>query len=117
MIALIISFNSFSWGEVGWDWIHLVRQPLVDLSCQSRTVAQYGTDGRMRIGRGNRSTRRKPAQVLLRPPQIPHDLTWDRVLAAAVGSRRLSYGTALGSNVTRILMNLVLAARITRLVA
>jgi hypothetical protein len=27
------------------------------------------------IGRGNRSTRRKPVPVLLCPPQIPHDLT------------------------------------------
>jgi hypothetical protein len=32
----------------------------------------------MRIGRGNRSTRGKPAPVPLCPPQIPHDLTWDR---------------------------------------
>jgi hypothetical protein len=27
------------------------------------------------IGRGNRSTRRKPVPVPLCPPQIPHDLT------------------------------------------
>jgi hypothetical protein len=27
------------------------------------------------IGRGNRSTRRKPAPVPLCPPQIPHDVT------------------------------------------
>jgi hypothetical protein len=43
----------------------------------------------MRIGRGNRSTRRKPALVPLCPPQTPYDLTWDRTRAAAVGSRRL----------------------------
>jgi hypothetical protein len=35
----------------------------------------YGAVGGMRIGRGNRSTRRKPAPVPLCPPQIPHDLT------------------------------------------
>jgi hypothetical protein len=29
----------------------------------------------MRTGRGNRSTRRKPAPVPLCPPKIPHDLT------------------------------------------
>jgi hypothetical protein len=29
----------------------------------------------MMIGRGNRSTRRKPAPVPLCPPRIPHDLT------------------------------------------
>jgi hypothetical protein len=36
------------------------------------------------------STRRKPAPVSLCPPQIPHDLTWARIRAAAVGSRRLT---------------------------
>jgi hypothetical protein len=46
--------------------------------------------GRMRTGRGNRSTRRKPAPMPLCPPQIPHDLTWDRTRAAAVGSQRLT---------------------------
>jgi hypothetical protein len=50
----------------------------------------YGADGGMRIGRGNRNTRRKPAPVPLCPPQIPHDLTWDRIRAAAVGSQRLT---------------------------
>jgi hypothetical protein len=29
----------------------------------------------MVIGKGNRSTRRKPAPVPLCPPQIPHDLS------------------------------------------
>jgi hypothetical protein len=48
----------------------------------------------MRIGRGNGSTRRKPAPASLRPPQIPHDLTWDRTRAAAMGSR-LIYLTAI----------------------
>jgi hypothetical protein len=46
-----------------------------------------GAVGGMIIGRGNRSTRRKPARVPLCPPQIPHDLTWARTRAAAVGSR------------------------------
>jgi hypothetical protein len=34
----------------------------------------YGAIGGMSIGRGNRSTRRKPAPMPLCPPQIPHDL-------------------------------------------
>jgi hypothetical protein len=34
-----------------------------------------GALGGMRIGRGNRSTRRKPAPAPLCPPQIPHDQT------------------------------------------
>jgi hypothetical protein len=36
---------------------------------------ECGAVGGMRIGRGNRITRRKPAPVPLFPPQIPHDLT------------------------------------------
>jgi hypothetical protein len=44
----------------------------------------------MKIGRGNRSTRRKPAPAPLCPPQIPHDQTCTRTRAAAVGSQRLT---------------------------
>jgi hypothetical protein len=50
----------------------------------------YGAVGGMKIGRGNWSTRRKPAPVPLCPPQIPHDLTWDRIRATAVGSQQLT---------------------------
>jgi hypothetical protein len=49
-----------------------------------------GVIGGMRIGRGNRSTRRKPDPVPLCPTQIPHNLTRARTRAAAVGSRRLT---------------------------
>jgi hypothetical protein len=49
-----------------------------------------GAIGGMKIGRGNRSTRRKPAPVPLCPPQIPHDLNRARTRAAAVGSQRLT---------------------------
>jgi hypothetical protein len=45
-----------------------------------------GEFGGMKISRGNRSTRRKPAPAPLCPPQIPHD----RTRAAAVGSQRLT---------------------------
>jgi hypothetical protein len=75
---------------VGWDWVHLVRRPLFGLLYQPRMIDECGVVGGMRIGRGNRSTRRKHAPVPLCPPQIPHDLTWDRTRAAAVGSRRLT---------------------------
>jgi hypothetical protein len=44
----------------------------------------------MKIGRGNRNTRRKPASAPLCPIQIPLDQTRDRTLAAAVGSQRLT---------------------------
>jgi hypothetical protein len=50
---------------------------------------ECGAVGWMLIGRGNRSTQRKPAQVPLRTPQIPHDLTWARIRVGAVGSRPL----------------------------
>jgi hypothetical protein len=37
-------------------------------------MTNCGAGGGMRIGRRNRSTRRKPVPVLLCPPQIAHDL-------------------------------------------
>jgi hypothetical protein len=49
-----------------------------------------GAIGVMKIGRGNRSTRRKPAPVPLCPPQIPLDQTRARTRAAAVESQRLT---------------------------
>jgi hypothetical protein len=45
----------------------------------------YGAIDGMKIGRGNRSTWRKPAPVPLCPPQIPHDLTQAQTQAATVG--------------------------------
>jgi hypothetical protein len=74
------------------DWVHLVRRPLtvIDDEC--------GAVGGMRIGRGNRSTRIKPAPVPLCPPQIPHDLPLAQTRTAVMGrtpaTNRLSYGTA-----------------------
>jgi hypothetical protein len=50
-------------------------------------TVEYGAFGGMRIGRGNRSTRRKPTAVTPCPPQIPHDLTWYRPRAAEAGSQ------------------------------
>jgi hypothetical protein len=41
------------------------------------------------IGKGNRSTRRKPAPMLLCPPQIPHAAR-TRTRAAVVESHRLT---------------------------
>jgi hypothetical protein len=41
------------------------------------------------IGRGNRSTRRKPAPVPLCPPKTPH-AALTRTRAPAVGSQRLT---------------------------
>jgi hypothetical protein len=49
-----------------------------------------GAIGGMKISRGNRSTRRKPALEPLCPQQIPHDETRARTREAAVGSKRLT---------------------------
>jgi hypothetical protein len=58
-------------------------------SVDGMMINEYGAIGGMRIGRGIRSTRIKPAPVPLCPLRIPNDLTWDRTRAAAVGRRRL----------------------------
>jgi hypothetical protein len=44
----------------------------------------------MKFGRGNQSTRRKPAPAPLCAPHIPHDQTQARTRAAAVGTQRLT---------------------------
>jgi hypothetical protein len=47
-------------------------------SINNRMIKEYGAVGGIRIGRGNQSTRGKPAPVPFCSPQIPHDLIWDR---------------------------------------
>jgi hypothetical protein len=49
-----------------------------------------GEFGGIKIGRENRSTRRKPAPAPLCSPQIPLDQTRARTRAVAVGSQRLT---------------------------
>jgi hypothetical protein len=49
-----------------------------------------GEFGRMKIGKGNRSTLRNPAPTPLCPPRIPLDQTRARTRDAAVGSQRLT---------------------------
>jgi hypothetical protein len=46
--------------------------------------------GGIKIGKGNRSTRREPATAPLCPPQIPLDQTRIRTRAVVVGSQRLT---------------------------
>jgi hypothetical protein len=52
----------------------LCTSATVVLLYQPRMIDDYGAVGGMRIGRGNRSTRRKPAPVPPCRPQIPPDL-------------------------------------------
>jgi hypothetical protein len=81
----LCAMKSSGWGETEYNWyvghlFGLLYQPqVIDDEC--------GAVGGMRIGRGNRSTRRRPTPVPLCLPQIPHDLTWAPNRAAAVGSR------------------------------
>jgi hypothetical protein len=51
----------------------------------------------MRIGKGKLNAQRKPAPLPFCPPEIPHDLTWDRTFVVALESQtnHLSYGMAL----------------------
>jgi hypothetical protein len=62
----------------GWspNWVHSAHRPLNGLFIVP-APGDYD-DGEfcgMKIGRGNRSTRRKPAPAPLSPPQIPFDQT------------------------------------------
>jgi hypothetical protein len=77
---------------VWWDWVHLRGRPLFRQLYQPRMIDddECETVGGMRIGKGNRSSRRKPAPVPLYPPQILHYLMCDWTRAAGVGSRRLT---------------------------
>jgi hypothetical protein len=53
----------------------------------------------MKIGKGDGSTRRKPAPAPLCPPQIPLDQTWARTWATAVGSQRLTACLSYGAGI------------------
>jgi hypothetical protein len=89
----------FKFVGVGRDWVHLVPRSLFGPLYQPRMIDdECEAVGGMRIGRVNRSTRRKPAPVTLCPPQNPHDL------GANPGSRagkpvtnRLSYDKAFNT--------------------
>jgi hypothetical protein len=67
---------------VRWDSIRCVGHWLA--YCTSPRCSQCT------MGRGNWSTGRSPAPLLLCPPQIPHDVNCFRTRADAVGCRRLT---------------------------
>jgi hypothetical protein len=70
-----------------------------------------GEIGGMMIGRGNRSTRRKPAPMPLCPPQTVHAAPM-RTRAAAVGSQRV---TALATaRPSKSLLYVILAHALTK---
>jgi hypothetical protein len=84
IVMLVFVFFLASWGGV--------RLSPLGTSATSWPIvpAPAVAVGGMRIGRGNRSTRREPAPTPPCPPQIPHDLTRARTLAAPMGTRRLT---------------------------
>jgi hypothetical protein len=71
----MIFFNLHSGG---WspNWVHSARRPLTGLLYLPPGDCEDGEFGGLN-GRGNRSTRRKPALAPLCPPQIPLEQTRD----------------------------------------
>jgi hypothetical protein len=92
---LVFFFFFFILGVRG-ETVHSVRRQLNCLLYQSRMVDdECGAVGGMRIGRGNRSTWRKPAPMPLCPPQIPSDLGSNQGRRGGKPATNcLSYGTA-----------------------
>jgi hypothetical protein len=87
----VLSFYFFL--RVGWGWVHLVRRPLIGLLYQPQMIDdECDVVGGMRIGKRNRSTRRKLNTVPLCPPQIRGSNPGRRGVKTAIN--RLSYGTA-----------------------
>jgi hypothetical protein len=93
-------FYFFQFLEVGWDWVHLVRQPINWPTVPAPDIRWWcGAVGGMRIGMGNWSTRRKFVPVPLCPSQNSHDLNRVRTQGAVMGSQRLN-AWAMGSTHT-----------------
>jgi hypothetical protein len=83
-------FFSLLFLKVGRDRVHLLSWPLFGLLHQPQMIDdECGAVSGMRIGRRNQSIWRKSAPVPFRP-QVPHEITWERTQAAAVGSWHLN---------------------------
>jgi hypothetical protein len=98
----VINLNPWLFGDWLLGWLVLLflmgwDRPLgtaatTGVLCQPHMVdcGDCGAVGGMKIGRGNRSTRRKPSPVPLCPPQIPYDQTQVRTRDPTVGSQWLT---------------------------
>jgi hypothetical protein len=75
-----------------WNQVHYYCDHVLDSSTSPGWSMVMIVEQFMELMSGgrNRSTRRKPASMLLCPPQITRELTRARNWAAAVGSRRLA---------------------------
>jgi hypothetical protein len=82
---------------VNWSWswssnLHRVsRAQSVSRLCSihDRIMNDCEAVGEMTVGRWNKTTHWKPAPLFFCPPQIPHDLIWDRIWVITVRSQCL----------------------------
>jgi hypothetical protein len=86
-IKLLLNSHS---GEVESNLIPLGTSVTNWPTVPAPSNCEDGEFGRLKTGRGNRNTRRKPVPPPLCPPQIPLDQTRPRTRAAAVGNQRLT---------------------------
>jgi hypothetical protein len=87
---MLMSFFLFFLGGVGLSPLGTAATSGLLYKPQMIDEDDCGAISGMKIGKGIRSTRRKPAPAPLCPPQIPHDQTRARTRADAVGSQRLT---------------------------
>jgi hypothetical protein len=66
---------------------------LYEYSVNDRMIDEYEPFDSTKIGRGSRSTRRKPVPVTLYPAKLPHDLNWDLTRGEKLATNCLSYDT------------------------
>lgn len=91
-----LNLHNGGWSQLSPPGTAATNRPIVPAPCDY----DDGEIAGMMIGRGNRSTLKKPAPLPFFPQQILYDLSWDRTQAATVGSQHLiylSYGTALNN--------------------
>jgi hypothetical protein len=85
---VLMQLNFRSLFRMDWNRVHYYLNHYWSIA-PAPDDDECGAVGGM-IGKGNRSTRRKPAPVQLHPPQMPHGLTRAGARAASVRSRRLT---------------------------
>jgi hypothetical protein len=84
MFLIFLNSHSGGWSP---NWVHSARRPLI---VPAPGDCEDGEFGGMKIGRGNRTIRRKPTPAAFCPPQIPLYQTRAWTRAAAVESQRLT---------------------------
>jgi hypothetical protein len=73
-VCVCIYIYFFYWNCGRWSpyWVHAALRPCIGLLYLSRVIVRVEKLVELNVvGRGNRSTRRKPAPVPFCPPQIP----------------------------------------------